>query len=228
MPKKKKRSPGPCPDPEKYILVRTKEGDFWRRKRGTLKYARLNASFRKNVMSNKVASPAAKRVIQELRPFLRDLQTGRLQVRLTGAFIKAITEKGRPDFSFLKEFDFHEHKLSALLSNGWYVEKDGDTVKIDIPVTPGAVKQYNRAVTDYYFEAILLYGDVRKSDALHIESTISRLYSFSDSDEEDCILTLSLPVGKHPWMVILKASCLEKDQMARHEKGYGMRVVEVG
>jgi hypothetical protein len=39
--------------------VRTKEGDFWRGKRGTVSPARLNDSFKQNVVNSKVASPAA-------------------------------------------------------------------------------------------------------------------------------------------------------------------------
>lgn len=65
--------------------------------------------------NSKVASPAAKRIVQKLRPFLRELNTGRLTAKLAGALIKAINQHGQPDFSFLKGFDFQQPHLDKLL-----------------------------------------------------------------------------------------------------------------
>src|SRR5207244_606430 len=104
------------PDPEKYILVNTKERSFWRRKRGTVTPAALNAAFAKNASNSKVASPAAKRIVQKLRPMLQGLDTGRLTARLAGRLIKAINEKGQPDFSFLRNFEIQpKPPLDSLL-----------------------------------------------------------------------------------------------------------------
>jgi hypothetical protein len=83
-------------------------------------------------------------------------------------------------------------------------------------------------VTDYYFEAILLYGDVTKENGLRIDSVISPLYPFKKTPETTCVLTLQLSGTTFPWMVLLKASCQEKDQPSVHYKHFGMQVVMVG
>lgn len=225
---KKNMQPGPCPDPEKYILVTTKEGCFWRRKRGTLKPARLNTSFRKNVINSKVAAPAAKRVIQKLQPFLRDLQTGRLNVRLTAAFIKSMNEKGQPDFSYLQGLNMHEQPLKNLLTGYYNVLRCGNEIKIEIAIEPNTVKQPSESVTGYYFEAILLYGDVTKDNGLHIDSAISPLYSFGSKSKSVCILSLDVPTGNLPWMVLLKVSCQKRNRPDGNVRRKGMEVVGVG
>jgi len=223
--KKKKKYPGPCPDPEKYILVQTKKGAFWRRKRGTVRPAHLNDSFKRNVANSKVAAPAAKRVIRALQHWLRDLHTGRLQVRMTTAFIKSINKKGCIDFSCLEDFEFHEYKLRSLLHGGCFVKQNGKAISISIHLNEYTMNQHSRLVIGYSFEAILLYGDVTKDKGFEVDSVVSPLYAFHDTTERQCELTLYLPDESVRWMVMLKVSCQEENRMATHPKGYGMRVV---
>ncbi len=59
----------PCPLPGAYILIETKEGVFWRKKRGLGKPAVLNDVLQANVDKMKISSPAAKRILTALRPF---------------------------------------------------------------------------------------------------------------------------------------------------------------
>lgn len=226
--KKKNGWPGPCPDPDRYILVQTKEGAFWRRKRGTLKPARLNTSFRKNVINSKVAGPAAKRVIRQLQPFLRVLQPGRLQAQLAGAFIKSLNENGRIDYSFLQDLELNRHPLAKLLNDFYFANPNDSSIKICIPVNSKSMNRLNQAVTDYYFEAILLYGDPSQENRLQIYSTISRLYSFINHIKTKCVFTLQLPPNNIPWMVLLKASCQRPNQPSNNPRAYGMKVVAVG
>jgi hypothetical protein len=225
----KKRKPlPPCPDPDKYILVNSKEGPHWRKKRGTVTTARLNTVFEKNVDNSKVASPAAKRIVQKLRPFIQELNTGRLTAKLAGALIKAINEYGEPDFFFLNGFEFQFPPLGKLLYKQVTVRQNGDEIVISIPIDPCTMAPMNKLVTDYYFEAVLLYGDVRKENGLRIDSVISPLYPIKNTIETICELSLQLPATPFPWMILLKASCQEENRPSIHYDHYGMRVVMVG
>ena len=217
------------PDEEpKYILVKTKEGKFWRRKRGTVTTARLNTVFAKNVDNSKVASPAAKRIIQKLRPYLQELNTGRLTAKLAGALMKSINEKGEPDFSFLNGFEFQHPPLSKLLYAQVTANHQDEEVVISFPIGPYTMEPKNELVTDYYFEAVLLYGDVTKDNGLRIDSTISPLYAFNSKIKTTCVLSLQLPATTFPWMVLLKASCQEENRPSIHYNHFGMRVIMVG
>jgi hypothetical protein len=40
-------------------------------------------------------------------------------------------------------------------------------------------------------------------------------------------LRLKIPVRKVPWMVLLKVSCMEGNELAVHPRHYGMKVVKV-
>jgi hypothetical protein len=218
----------PCPDPEKYIWVKTKEGAYWRRKRGTVTNAKLNTVFANNVRNSKVASPAAKRIVLKLRPFLHDLNTGRLTAKLAGALIKSINQNGQPDFSFLRKFEFQQPPLGKLLTAQMDISRHNDEIRITIPIYEYTMEPKNAIVTDYYFEAILLYGDVTEDNGLRIDSVISPLYPYKNIMESNCVLALQLPKTSFPWMVILKASSLEGNEPAVHPRNYGMRVVMVG
>jgi hypothetical protein len=111
-------------------------------------------------------------------------------------------------------------------SNPW-VEQQGSKITLHIYVTSETVKLYSRFVIGYYFEVILLYGDVTKDKGLEVDSVVSSLYAFSDENEGICDFNLYLPDGSFRWMVMLKVSCQEENRMAVSEKGYGMRVVGV-
>jgi hypothetical protein len=108
------------------------------------------------------------------------------------------------------------------------IQRTDNFIEIQIPVSKNAVQQHNRLVTHFYFEGILLSGDALKEGALQVEYALSKPYNFIDTITDDCKLALPLPEIKQPWMLLLKVSCLEGNEMAVHPKHYGMRVVEVG
>lgn len=218
----------PCPDPEKYILVRTREGCFWRRKRGTVKEAHLNRVFAQNVTNTKLASPAAKRVVLKLSSLLYDLNPGRLNARLSGLFIKAINQKGYPDLSFLKHFEFSTPGLDKLFFEQITVIRTDYDVTISFPVNEYSVARHNKLVKDFYFEAILLSGDTTIDHGLHADSTVSQLYSFEDKHKYECRLSIELPSNAVPWILMLKVTCQEEDSPSANARHYGMKVVEVG
>jgi hypothetical protein len=207
--------------------VETKEGGHWRRKRR--KNASLNRSFTNNVSATAIVSPAVSRIRNRLEEYTRRLATGRLHARLSGLLGKTYKEKGKIDFSALKHFEFQkDYPLNQLLLTQYQVNQDFNFIELLIRVKDGAVKKLNTLVTDFYFEGILLYGDVLADEPLKVEYAISQPYNFTNTATDDCKLILPLPKNNEPWMLMLKVSCLEGNEMASHVKHYGMRVVEVG
>jgi hypothetical protein len=218
----------PHPNAENYILVTTKEGTFWRRKRGSVKPAPVNAVLARNAEASKITGPAAKRVVDKLRPFLRGLQTGRLTVRIIGALRKALNQNGRIDFTFLEGMELQpEHHLDRLLVSPYKVEQTDHSVQITIPIEKGGVKKHNNIVSDYYFDAIVVQGDATKDNGLRLESAESQVYHFGEEGKL-CTLSIDFPAQKEPWMLLLKVSCIEGNELAVHPKHYGMKVVKVG
>jgi hypothetical protein len=232
MPTKKRRN-DPAPDPpanaEGYVLVRTKEGPYWRKKRGTTIPASLNKSYQQSADTTALASPAAKRIRDRLEEFLKGLDTGRFIANVSGKLRKVYHQKGEFNFSLLEGYELQPyHPLSNLLQGHCYVRTDNNILTISIPVDEDTVKQQNKIVSGFYFEAILLYGDPGKNKGLKLESEISPLYTFNEKTNTECLLRLSLPVKKTPWMALLKVSCLEGNTLASHPRHYGMKVVKTG
>lgn len=218
----------PHPNDAVYILVTTKEGTFWRRKRGSVKPAPVNAVLARNAEASKVAGPAAKRVVDKLQPYLRGLQTGRLTVRVIGALRKAINQNGKVDFTFLEGMELQpDFPLNKLLVSPYKVEVTDHSLRIVIPIEKGGIKQHNNIVSDYFFEAITVQGDATKDNGLRVESVESEVYHMGESGKQ-CELSLDLPAKKGPWMLLLKISCIEGDEMTIHPKHYGMKVIKVG
>lgn len=179
--------------------------------------------------ATEVVSPAVKRIRNKLEEYTRKLDMGRIHGRLSGLLSKAYKEKGQIDFSALRSFEFQKYyPLEQLLLTQYEIKKGPDVIELLIPVKNGVVKKNNTLVTDFYFEGILLYGDALIEGALKVEYAVSKPYSFSNTLKEDCKIVLPLPVKNEPWMLMLKVSCLEGNEMAFHVKHYGMRVVEVG
>ena len=231
MAKKKKvpRKAPPNPSPEIYVQVKTKEGWILRRKRGTVKKAELNSSFSTNASVTKIVGPANKRIRERLEEFTRVLATGRLHARLNSILIPAYKQAGALNFLQLKGFEFQEdHPLAKILPAPYRVQIANNFIEIQIPINKDAVGKYNRLVTHFYFEGILLYGDALQEGMLEVEYVLSKPYHFTDDPQSDCKLVLPLPEKGQPWMLLLKVSCLEGNEMAVHPKHYGMRVVEVG
>lgn len=224
----KKKIP-PCPDPERYVFVATKEGGYWRLKRGSVKPATLNTTLGHNADNLKVTSPAAKRIVSMLEPFLHGLRGGRIIARLGSGLSKALNANGYMHFSFLDGLEWQkECPLNKLLLGSIYVYQAGDHLQIRVPLGENYMARHNNLVTDYYLDAILIYGDAGEDGGLRIDSVVSPLYSFKHTAKTECILSLPLPSTTQPWMLLLKASCLEGNELAVHYKHYGMRIIKTG
>jgi len=232
MPKKKKR-PGrrfpPCPFPEGGIPVSSKEGNYWKRKRGTVKPAVLNASFSRNAEAAKIVSPAAKRLVSKLYPYLQGLFPGRLIARLSGKFFQSFNKTGSIHFDLLDLFDFQpDWPFEDLCKANYTLTIADGTARLQIPIGRATMVALNNLVSGYYFELILLYGDVTKERSLRVESVESPLYDYNFKGNTKCQLELILPGGGKPWMLLLKVNSQEGNQMAAHGKHYGLKVIRVG
>ena len=233
MSKRKRRryrtaTPPPV-DGHSYVLVRTKEGSYWRKKRGTVKKAELNEVFQRNAEATALASPAAKRIKGKLEEFFNGLDTGRFIANISAKLKKTYLTTGAWNFSLLQGYDLQpDHPLTELFLGNYYIIEKKEEVTIRIPIDKQTVKRHNKLVTDYYFDAIILYGDPSKKNTLLIESETSKLYPATGEFKTECNLSLSLPAKKTPWMILLKLSCLEGNTPAVHPRHYGMKVVKVG
>jgi len=235
MAKKKpisQRPQPPVPFSDDYIWVQTKESSYWRRKRGTLKPAKLNDAFRENVQLTKMVAPAAKRMVAKLQPWLSGLETGRIVLRFSHFLRKPLKTRGRADFSLFGSYEFQERFPLRQLLVPLQTEVKKDEVKITIPINHRTLKKLSNVVTDYFFELILMHGDPMKERGLKIESVTSALYPFMPGDEwkkeVKCKLNVELPANKNPWMVMLKLSSQEGNEMAVHPRHYRMKVLAVG
>lgn len=219
----------PCPDPDNYIWVNTKEGCFWRKKRGLQKPATLNAAYQQSSNHLQICSPVAKDIVRLLKPHLHQMQTGRLHARLSGKLLKALNESGTLHHGYPKDFDLQpDYPLGKLLLAPYLVKQDNRMLIVELPIDEGNVRQHSRLVTDYYFELILVWDD-EVANALtqrHLDSVISPLYPIGSTAVKSCLMEMPLPEGH--WMALLKVNCLEGNAMAVSPRNYGMRVVGVG
>ena len=225
--KSKKKALPVCPDPALYIAVHTKEGSFWRRKRGSVKPIVLNNAFKATANNAAISGPIAKSICRKLQPFTEGLDTGRQTIAIINMLNKSLAKNSAVDYSFFINFDFQKRfPLVRLLEAGYRFDIKKDMLCVEIDLTFEPMKRHNKLATHYYFELILLYGNPAKENTLRVETEQSLLYSFTETYDTNCSMSLQMP-KQQPWMLILKASCMEDDLPAHHYKYYGMKVVGV-
>lgn len=227
--KKKRRKLPPLDyDPQKYDWVNTKEGGYPRRKKGTVNPVTLNNTLQKNVELTRPTNEAAKRVMAKLYPFLQYLKLGRTIVRIAGGFKKAISKTGQMDYSSMEGLDFQdEYRLTDTATGLVMIKEKEGVLYLVFPVGNMHVKKHSSLAAGYYVEFILLSGDPSQENALRIDSTESRLYTFEEEGSVDCHLSMQLP-EKEPWMALLKVSCTFEKEVADTPKYYGLKIVKAG
>jgi len=219
----------PPPPSGQYVWVKTREGGFWRMKRGSYRPATLNESYQKGSNAMKITAPAASRIVRRLQPYLSRLETGRLTVRISGKLRKALKEGGRLTFTYLKGMDMQpRHPLWKLLQAPAHVKVDAQEITVNIAVKEFTLKRHNGIVTDYYFELILLWGDAGSDQGLRVEEADSPVYRIEEDYSTECRLNLVLPPEGQPWMAMLKVSCIEGTELAVAPRNYGMKVIGCG
>jgi hypothetical protein len=184
MSQKKRKSAGRNPDPEQFELVRCKEGDYYRRKRAP---GPMNEGMQRSAALTRVCSPAARRLVGRLRPWLQGLRTGRITVRFAGRLKKALNRAGRMDYRFFEGYEVQdEFPLGSLLDAPYQVEARKDRIAISIPVSRHTLKRKNGLVSHYFLEAALLWGDAGAEGGLRVDSVTSPLYAVGADNKEPC------------------------------------------
>jgi hypothetical protein len=151
---------------------------IWRRKRGTVRPAPLNASFQKNAELTPLTNAAAQRIFGKLSPYLGGLPTGKARAEVGGRLKKAINAHGRMDFRFFEGFDFQvKHPLTDLVKGSVLVEEGEGTIAITLATLDQSMRRHSGLVSGYFFEGILLHGDPVKDKGLKAESVQSKLYN---------------------------------------------------
>jgi hypothetical protein len=210
------------PDPSKYTIVHTQDGDVLRRKRTD---PFINSAFQE--MADETCSGAARQILQKLKPFTGRM-SGRMNVRISGKMRSANKQTGSFNYSLLNGFELQKyHPLDNLYSGQYQVRKIRQTIYIDVPVSKDCMKAHNNLVTQYYFEAVALFGDAMQPGSLRVEDDKSQLFDFGKPNKTTVIFSFVLP-RKTPYLIWLKVGCMEGDEEARHSMHYGMKVIAVG
>ena len=210
------------PNHAAYIVVHTKEGDVLRARR---KDPFINDALK--AMAEETCSGAAKQILEKLKPFTSRM-TGRMNVRLSGKMRSAKKQTGTYNYSLLQGFELQkDHPLDALYLGQCRVRKEKQTVYIEVVISKDCVKAHNKLVTQYYFEAIALFGDAMLPNNLRVEDEQSQLFDFGKKYKTTIKFSFVLP-EKTPYLIWLKAGCREGDEEAYHPMHYGMKVVAVG
>lgn len=234
MQRKKKSTPNKFPtippfsDPWNYTWVVSKEGGYWRRKRGTIKPATLNTTLQLNADVTRLTNDAAKKMVQRLQPFLKGMETGRLTARIGGKLKIALAKNRHIDFSSFDKFDIQtEHPLCDILQKPYSISVYRKDAIIEIPIQNRTVVLPKRGATDYYFEAIWLYGNPGEDNELQIDAVSSALFPLKSTRESICKLIVPVP-DKKPYMIFLKLSCLSGHALATEPGFFGMQVIRTG
>ncbi len=185
----------------------------------------INDAFK--AMADETCSAAAKQILARLKPFTEKMR-GRMNVRLSGKIRSAKKQTGSYNYGLLQDFELQkEYPLDSLYEGQYLVRKEGQTVYINIPVYNGCVKARNTLVTGYYFEAIAVFGDAMIPNNLRVEDDKSPLFDFGKTNKTTVSFSFVPPPGI-PFLIWLKAGCMEGHEAAYHPMHYGMRVVAVG
>lgn len=219
----------PCPDPERYILVKTREGNFWRLKRGLKKVAVLNDKMLEHAGYLSVSSKAASRMLQVLRPHLGGLSPGRINTRFSSFLHKSLARYGKGGYAFFSDYDLQKiNPLSSLINMPPLVQRaEGKTgLLFSWPEQMEMLVTKNRIINGFEFSAILLYGDPCGDERPTVTSVTSPVY-LPRTKQADCALWLQIPPGNQPWILFCKVSCFEDNAPAHHSRHYAMKVMEV-
>jgi hypothetical protein len=214
------------PDPDRYILVVTREGRYWRKKRGSIKKAEPNVGFRRSADLMKISAPAASRIVTKLRYYTEGLDTGRLSARISSALRKKLGATGSAGISCLKGMELQPyHPIHHLLQTGYVVNEKNGMLEVSIRLSRYTIKKNSGIVSHYFFELVLLYGDCMEDNSLRTEEVSSGVYPI---EQHTGVCTMEMVLPEKEWIALLKVSCIEGKEMAVHPKNYGMKVIAAG
>lgn len=220
----------PCPDPDRYQLITTHEGKYWRLKRGLGKPAKLNPTLTIHAKALAVASKAASRLLHVLQPHMGGIHTGRIKTRFATLLKKQFIENGEADFSLFKFQDFQPRFPYESLLVGYpklVREKQKIGIRIEPTDSSGMFRKKNTIINGFDCKLILLSGNPLEEKLPHIRVTKSEVI-LADDNTTSIELWLSLPRKKIPWMLVLKISGYEDNAPAIHARHYAMKVLDTG
>jgi hypothetical protein len=119
----------------------------------------------------------------------------------------------------------HQYPLDKLLFSPVNTEVRKHHIYTSFQLAEHSFPQAGPLLTDYYFEAILLSGDLMGE--IQEQSQQSELFSFRQPVIKEVIFEFPLPHNQ-PWMLLLKAACFESNQRATNPKYYAMKVIATG
>ncbi len=216
--------------PQAYVFIETKEGGYWRLKRGTVKKAVLNKAMKQSSRLLTKASHAGGAIRNALAEFTYDLATGRLGNRVNRLLMQSLKEKKVIDFSYLEGLEFQDAYLfDRLVKTPCFFETDKQkkVFRFGIDISENSVKQFNKLVTGYRFAVILLYADTTDRKNLKIMQQSSPQYSFTP-DKERWVAEISFPKKMKQWLFCVRAECFEGKEPSAHPKMRAMKVVSGG
>ncbi len=208
-------------------LIKTKEGTYWRAKRGLFTPVTLNSSVQAHADAMRAAAPAARRISIALAPYTADLQKGRLIAAISGRLLRCLRTEGAMRLSALVGLELQpEYPLGRLLNLSYRVESNESEgrLRVRMPksdVTP--VKLRNRLVDGFRITAVVLSGDPAEDAGLHSQVVdTGRLPAIGESGE----LTLELAVNvDEDFLLALRVECFEEGGPGIHPGTRAMRVI---
>lgn len=229
MGKIKDRPIPPCPDPALYVLITTKEGSYWRVKRGTIKPAPVNEHLKESAARMKLTSPAAKNIITALSHQLKDLETGRIMVRMGALLGKSLKQDGTMSFKFLQGYEFQPyHPLNALVHVAVAPEITDTSVRLHLTMKAGERVLLPEALaeTQVRFTVTVVKGNPMAG--LRTSSMASPAFPARPEGDTTCTLSVMLPPLEGPWFLCLKVVALEQGAVTQNVAAKGMQVILAG
>jgi hypothetical protein len=219
----------PCPDPDKYVLIRSKYRYYWRKKRGTVKPAVLNEVLQRSAAITAKTNRAARQMMSLLSVFTQRMELGITTTRIAGAFKKAYLEDGKMDFRYMNKIQFQEdYPIYKLFTGRVYPTIARGSLLLDIGVGNLNVHSPGSKAASYQLHAILLYGDPAKERGIKIETDESRTYLYKEKGDLSCQLSLILPAKNRSWMVLLYIGSKLSVPLAAGPRYQAMMVVKTG
>ena len=216
----------PCPGrAEDYSLADRGGYYYWRRKRGTVKPATLNAAMQKRNDAMRALGPVIKQLKMALVPLMQPLPAGTLQNDLFKWLQQYWVDTGLLSFENLQHRDLHrKYRLQKIFHAAYNHAASNEHLQLMLPQCSYAVTPQNKLVTDFVVEAVLLW---ETSQGFETSTQTSSLYAINKGMHTGCDFSWPLPEQGN-WLLLLKLICFEGDEFASHPMHYGIKVIATG
>jgi hypothetical protein len=215
----------PCPDWNKYIMVHTREGYYWRKKRGADHKVEINSELSANAEAIRITTPLVRQFLNSISHHLKRHYGERMFLRMNHAFKKCLKKNGRVDYSATKDFVFYpRNPFPHQIAGSCSTRLNADKTRLQVEIKPFDIPPQNGLVTEYYFQLILVTGDPNEENRLEVETMESPLFPYGQDRTNTVSFETDLPEDK-PWLAMIKLNSLEMNELAVHARHYGLVVV---